>query len=81
MANDIDRPAAGKPRWQRGHTGWVLGTALLFTVGIVFGLIWGNVWLGLVLAAAVSIGWLMAYESWRGRNVGVYDRDDNGAQL
>lgn len=68
-------------RWKRGHTGWALGTALMFALGIIFGLIWGNVWLGLLLAAAVSIGWLMAYESWRGRNAGIYDRDDDGAQL
>lgn len=67
--------------WTRGHSGWVLGTALMFTLGIVFGLIWGNVLLGVVLAAAVSIGWLIAYESWRGRSVGLEDRDDDGAQL
>ena len=67
--------------WQRGHTGSAFGTALVFGLGILFGILWGNVWLGLVLAAAVSIGWLIAYESWRGRNVGVYDRDNNGAQL
>ena len=67
--------------WTRGHTGWAFGTALIFTLGIVFGLIWSNVLLGLVLAAAVSIGWLIAYESWRGRNVGLENRDDDGAQL
>jgi hypothetical protein len=53
----------------------------MFTLGIVFGLIWGSVLLGVVLAAAVSIGWLMAYESWRGRSVGLENRDDDGAQL
>ncbi|WP_404445988.1 hypothetical protein [Microbacterium marinum] len=31
-------------------------------------------------AAAISIGWLIAYESRRGRNEGIYDRDDDGAQ-
>lgn len=67
--------------WTRGHTGWVLGTALIFTLGIVFGLIWNSVLLGVVLATAVSIGWLMAYESWRGRSVGLENRDDDGAQL
>jgi hypothetical protein len=73
----------GEPRkaWTRGHTGWAFGTALLFALGILFGLIYGSVWLGLVLAAAVSVGWLIAYESSRGRNVGIYDRDDDGAQL
>lgn len=66
---------------QRGRGFWILGTVLLFAGGIVFGLILQNVWVGLVLAAATSIGWLIAYESRRGRNQGVYDRDDDGAQL
>jgi hypothetical protein len=42
--------------------------------------VWQNVWLGLIIAAAVSVGWLIAYESSRGRNVGVND-PDNGIQL
>lgn len=67
--------------WTRGHTGWAFGTAVIFAAGIVFGLIWNNIWVGLVIAAAVSIGWLMAYESWRGRNVGLENRDDDGAQV
>lgn len=67
--------------WQRGHTYWALGAALVFVLGIVFGLVMNNVWLGLVLAAAISVGWIIAYESRRGRNEGVYDRDDDGAQL
>ena len=33
-----------------------------------------------LLAFAVSIGWLIAYESWRGKHVGLEDPDDNGAQ-
>jgi hypothetical protein len=68
-------------RWTRGHSGWAVGTALIFTGGIVFGLIWGQLLVGLFLAFAVSIGWLIAYESWRGRNVGLENRDDDGAQL
>jgi hypothetical protein len=60
---------------------WILGTVLLFAVGVLVGIVLGSVWVGLLIAAAVSIGWLIAYESWRGRNVGVYDRDDDGAQL
>ncbi|KTS60078.1 hypothetical protein NS206_12280 [Microbacterium testaceum] len=66
--------------WPRGRTYWVLGSVVLFIVGILFGLVWQNVWLGLILAAAVSVGWLIAYESSRGRNVGVND-EDNGIQL
>ncbi len=66
--------------WPRGRTYWVLGSVLLFALGILFGLVWQNVWLGVVIAAAVSVGWLIAYESSRGRNVGVTD-EDNGIQL
>ncbi|GAA1997940.1 hypothetical protein [Microbacterium pumilum] len=72
---------SSRKRWTRGHSGWAAGTVLMFAAGIIFGLIWGNVWLGIVLAAAVSMGWLLAYESWRGRNVGLENRDDDGAQL
>lgn len=66
--------------WPRGRTYWVLGSVLLLGLGILFGLVWQNVWLGVVIAAAVSVGWLIAYESSRGRNVGVND-SDNGIQL
>lgn len=68
-------------RWTRGHSGWAFGTALIFGLGIVFGLIWGQLLVGLFIAFAVSIGWLIAYESWRGHNVGLENRDDDGAQL
>ena len=70
-----------RKRWTRGHSGWAFGTALIFAVGIIFGMIWGQLLVGLFLAFAVSIGWLIAYESWRGRSVGLENRDDNGAQL
>ncbi len=65
----------------RGRLGWIFGTVLLFVLGAVFGNIWGSLWLGLVLAGAMSIGWLIAYESWRGRTGDLEDPDDNGAQL
>jgi hypothetical protein len=67
--------------WPRGRTTWILGTVVLFAAGIVVGILLGTVWGGILIALAVSVGWLIAYESWRGRNVGVYDRDDDGAQL
>jgi hypothetical protein len=67
--------------WPRGRISWIIGTVVLFALGVVVGLVLGSLWTGLVLAGAVSIGWLIAYESWRGRNVGIYDRDDDGAQL
>lgn len=66
--------------WPRGRTYWVLGSLLLLGLGVLFGLVWQNIWLGIVIAAAVSVGWLIAYESSRGRNVGVND-EDNGIQL
>ncbi|MDQ1130597.1 hypothetical protein [Microbacterium sp. SORGH_AS_0888] len=67
--------------WPRGRTTWILGTVALFALGVLVGVPLGSVWVGLLIAAAVSVGWLIAYESWRGRNVGIYDRDDDGAQL
>ena len=68
-------------RWTRGHTSWAFGTALIFALGIIFGLIWGNVALGIILAAVIGIGWLIAYESWRGRNnTGVND-ENHGIEL
>ena len=66
--------------WPRGRWSWLLGTLGLLALGVLFGLIFGNVCLGVVLGAVVSIGWLIAYESWRGRNVGVND-EDHGIQL
>lgn len=66
--------------WPRGRIQWLLGTVLLMALGVLFGLVFQNVWLGIVLGAVISIGWLIAYESWRGRNSGVND-DDRGIQL
>lgn len=66
--------------WPRGRIQWLLGTVLLMALGVLFGFVFQNVWLGIVLGAVISIGWLIAYESWRGRNSGVND-DDRGIQL
>jgi hypothetical protein len=66
--------------WPRGRMSWLLGTVGLVALGVLFGLIFGNVWLGIILSAIVSIGWLIAYESSRGRNVGVND-EDHGIEL
>ncbi|KAA9155875.1 hypothetical protein [Microbacterium lushaniae] len=66
--------------WPRGRTQWILGTILLLALGVLFGMVFGNVWLGIVLSAVISIGWLLAYESWRGRNSGVND-PDRGIEL
>lgn len=67
--------------WPRGRFTWILGTLVLFAAGAIVGVMLGSVWVGLLIAGAISIGWLIAYESWRGRNTGIYDRDDDGAQL
>lgn len=64
----------------RGRVSWLLGTILLLGLGVLFGLVFGNVWLGIILGAVISIGWLIAYESWRGRNVGVND-ENHGIEL
>ena len=59
----------------------VVGTVVLLAAGVLFGLIFQSVWLGLTLAVIVSIGWLIAYESWRGRTPNDNDPWDDGAQL
>lgn len=53
----------------------VAGIIGLFAIGIVFGLIMQNVWLGILLAVIVSIGWVIGVESRRGHNAGVNDED------
>ncbi len=55
-------------------------TAGLLIVGVVVGLVFQNVWLGILLAALVWLGWFIGYESRRGRNSGVND-EDNGIEL
>ncbi|MFJ4173253.1 hypothetical protein [Microbacterium sp. NPDC089696] len=52
----------------------------LLVIGVVIGLIFQNVWLGLLLAAIVWLGWFLGYESRRGRNAGVND-EDHGIEL
>ena len=59
---------------------WVLSSIGLFIVGIVIGLILQNVWLGLLLAAIVSLVWLIAVESRKGGNSGVND-ESNGIEV
>jgi hypothetical protein len=55
-------------------------TGGLLVLGIVIGLIFQNVWLGVVLAAIVWLGWFLGYESRRGHNAGVND-EDHGIEL
>lgn len=50
-------------------------TCSLLVIGVVVGLILQNVWLGILLAAIVWLGWFLGYESRRGHNAGVNDED------
>lgn len=64
-----------KQRWI-----WFGSTVVLLVLGVVIGLILQNVWLGLLLAAIVSVGWLIAVESRRGDNAGVND-ESHGIEI
>lgn len=55
-------------------------TVGLLVLGIVIGLIFQNVWLGVLLAAIVWFGWFLGFESRRGHNSGVND-EDQGIEL
>ncbi|GGM40990.1 hypothetical protein [Microbacterium saperdae] len=58
----------------------LLVTIGLLVIGVVVGLIFQNVWLGVLLAAIVWLGWFLGYESRRGHNAGVND-EDHGIEL
>lgn len=58
----------------------ILVTVGLLIVGVVIGLIFQNVWLGVLLAAIVWLGWFLGYEPRRGNNAGVND-EDHGIEL
>lgn len=58
----------------------LLVTISLLIIGVVVGLIFQNVWLGVLLAAIVWLGWFLGYESRRGHNAGVND-EDHGIEL
>jgi len=77
-ANDDGRPGRG---WPRGRVQWLIGTVILLGGGAIIGLVLGSLLLGLMLSVLLSIGWLIAYESWRGRTPDLYDEDDDGARL
>lgn len=67
--------------WPRGRVQWAVGTLVLLALGVLVGLILESVWLGLLLAVLISIGWLIAYESQRGHSPHLHDDDDDGARL
>ncbi|UJP09030.1 hypothetical protein L2X99_11165 [Microbacterium sp. KUDC0406] len=58
---------------RRNRFTWLGGTVVLLALGVIFGLILQNVWLGIAIAAFVSVIWLIAVESRRGGNQGVND--------
>lgn len=59
---------------------WLCGSVALLGLGVLIGAILENVWLGLALAALVSIIWIIAVESARGGNQGL-DDPDRGVEL
>lgn len=65
---------------KRQRLTWLAGTVVLLVLAIVIGLILQNVWLGLLLAAIVSIVWLVSMESRKGGNAGVND-ESHGIEL
>lgn len=72
---------ADQTGWPRGRKQWLFGAIGLLILGAIVGLALGNIWLGLALGVLISLGWLFAYESWRGRNnTGVND-EDHGIEL
>jgi len=80
MADSNGNGRAGRG-WPQGRVQWLIGSVILLGMGAVIGLVLGSLALGIVLALLISIGWLMAYESWRGRAPDLYDDDDDGARL
>ena len=49
--------------------------------GVLFGAILQNVLLGLVLGLLLATGYALARAAWKRRDAGIYDEDDNGAQV
>ncbi|REJ04961.1 hypothetical protein DY023_11960 [Microbacterium bovistercoris] len=58
---------------KRSRFTWLGGTVVLLVLGVIFGLILQNVWLGISIAIFVSLIWLIAVQSRRGGNQGVND--------
>ncbi|WP_221586200.1 hypothetical protein [Microbacterium sp. G2-8] len=64
----------------RRFRSFLIAIGLIIVAALIGGVL-GNVWLGLVLGVLIGIGVLMAFESKRGGNQGIYDRDDDGTEL
>lgn len=59
---------------------WLLAIGL-FALSVLVGSILGNAWLGVALGVLVGIGVVISMSSKAGGNQGIYDRDDDGAEL
>lgn len=49
--------------------------------GILFGAILQNILLSLVLGLLLATGYALARASWKRRDTGIYDEEDNGAEI
>jgi MFS superfamily sulfate permease-like transporter len=58
---------------RRNRLTWLGGTVVLLVLGVIIGLIIGNLWLGVTIAVLLSLIWLIAVESRKGGNQGVND--------
>ena len=67
--------------WPKGRIGWIVGSILILAAGVIVGLLLSNVVLGVFLAVLFVLVWVIAYESWRGRQVGLGEHEDDGARL
>lgn len=65
----------------RGRIGWIVGTVVLIGGGALLGAILGNLVVGLLLGVLFSLGWLIAYESWRGNNNKGVNDTSSGIEL
>lgn len=72
---------AQRTGWPRGRTQWIFGAIALLIVGALIGAVLNNIWLGLTIGVLISIGWLIAYESWRGNNNRGVNDESNGIEL
>lgn len=72
---------AQRTGWPRGRTQWIFGAIALLIVGALVGAVLNNIWLGLTIGVLISIGWLIAYESWRGNNNRGVNDESNGIEL
>ncbi|HKT55187.1 MAG TPA: hypothetical protein VJR25_00315 [Microbacterium sp.] len=74
-------PGGSGSGWPKRRAGWLGGAVVVLGLGALIGAILGSVWVGVLLGLLVSIGWLIAYESWRGKTPHLHDDDDDGARL